>query len=268
MADFFITFRETLEASLVIGIVVSYLLRTEQRRYLRYVWWGGMVGLTLSLGVGVVLFYVSGGFEGAAEEIFEGVTMIFAAGLLATMLVWMKRQRGHTKKIEEKVERHIERKRLVGIFFLIFLSVLREGIETAIFLLAATSFAQANSIGGALLGIAGAVLLVVVLFTAWKKVSLKTFFTISTVVLGLFAVGLLAHGVHELQEASVLPVFAQQAYDVNHIVSESGIAGSILKSLFGYNGNPSLLEVIVYLGGLVVLLNFLWPRTLATKKVS
>ena len=102
MADFFITFRETLEASLVIGIVVSYLLRTEQRRYLRYVWWGGMVGLTLSLGVGVVLFYVSGAFEGAAEEIFEGVTMIFAAGLLPILLGWTKGQRGPAKKIEGK----------------------------------------------------------------------------------------------------------------------------------------------------------------------
>ncbi len=264
MADFFITFREALEAGLVIGIVVSYLFRTKQLQYLRFVWWGAATGIVPSLVAGAALFWFSSGLEGRAEQLFEGITMLIAAGLLVTMMSWMQRQRGHAQKIERQVEQHIERKFLVGILALVFFSVLREGIETAIFLLAAAKLAQGSSVVSALLGVVGACIVILMFFMASKKISLKTFFRVSTIILALFAAGLIAHGVHELQEAGLLPFLSQQAYDVSRLLPEAGVLGALMKSLFGYNANPTMLEAGVYLLGL----GGLWVFLRAPKQVA
>src|SRR3989344_4607788 len=136
--SFLITSRETLEASLVIGIVLAYLDKTNNKAFQKSVWLGVTAGIVASIlaAVGFTLF--SGGFEGKAEELFEGITMLIGAFLLTTMILWMMQQRHIAKEIEGKVERHLMSSRPLfshlGIFMIIFIAIIREGVETVIFL--------------------------------------------------------------------------------------------------------------------------------------
>ncbi|MGC8828030.1 MAG: FTR1 family iron permease, partial [Anaerolineae bacterium] len=140
-----------------------------------------------------------------------------------------------------------------GLFALAFIAVVREGIETVLFLTAAAF--QANSqqvIAGGLFGLGIAIGIGWLLFAAGRRINIRIFFRATGILLLLVAAGLLAHGVHELQETSLLPTFIEHLWDINPVLDENGPLGSFLKALFGYNGNPSLLEVIVYTAYLLV----------------
>lgn len=263
-----ITFRETLEAALVVGIVLGYLARVGQARHKKVVALGVAVGVAASV-LGALLFHwLAAGFTGRAEEIFEGVTMLLGAALLTTMILWMMRQSRVAAELEERVAEELSRARRLGLFALVFVAVLREGIETVIFLGAASFAAGGSSLAGAVAGILAAVLLGYAIFVGSLKVSLKQFFAVTNVLLILFAAGLVAHGLHELQEAGVVPVIVEHVWDINPslqsdgrypLLHEDGYVGSILKGLFGYNGDPSLLEVVSYLGYLLLVAT-LWAR--------
>jgi high-affinity iron transporter len=149
------------------------------------------------------------------------------------------------------------------LFLLIFFAVLREGIESVIFLSAARFASGENNLLGAALGLAAAVLLGLLLFRGALRVNLRSFFAATNILLILFAAGLLAAGVHELQEAGVIPIVLEQVWDINPdvvgdaypVLHENGLIGSIAKGLFGYNGNPSLIEVLVYVVYLIAVLS-------------
>ncbi len=257
IASFLITFRETLEAALVVGIVLGYLARVRQARYNGSVYAGVAAGIVASV-IGAVLFsMVAGGFTGIAEEVFEGVTMLIGALLLSTMILWMLRQRHVARELESKVAAEVAEANRLGLFALVFVSILREGIETVIFLGAARASSAAGNLLAASGGVLAAVVLGYVIFTGSRSINLRVFFNVTSVLLILFAAGLVAQGVHELQEAHVFPVIVEHLWDINPatnadgsypLLHERGYVGSILQSLFGYNGNPSLLEFISYLG--------------------
>jgi high-affinity iron transporter len=125
-------------------------------------------------------------------------------------------------------------------------------VETVIFLSAASIVAEGFNFWSAVLGILVALIVGYFFFIGIQKVKIKLFFQVTSIILILFAAGLVAYGVHEFQEARLLPTFIEHAYDINHVLDEKGPVGSVLKSLFGYNGNPSLLEIISYLGYLLL----------------
>jgi len=270
-----ITFRETLEAALIVGIVLSYLARTRQTRYNNVVYIGVVSAVVASI-IGAFLFTnLAGGFTGRAEEIFEGITMLVGAALLTTMILWMMRQRHVAADLENRVATEVGEAHRFGIFSLIFVAVLREGIETVIFLGAASFVATDNNLIGAAAGILAAIVLGYAMFVGSMKINLKRFFNITSILLVLFAAGLVAHGVHELQEAGIIPTVIEHVWDVNPQVNpdgsypllhENGYIGSILKGLFGYNGNPSLIEVLSYLGYLLLVFVF-WRRTDTSREV-
>lgn len=257
MATFLITFRETLEAALVVGIVLSYLSKLQQADWFRTVWYAVFSGVALSIVAGILFELYFGGFQGRAEELYEGFIMLIAAALLTWMILWMLRQRHLiSAHIQSQVDRHLAKGEKIGVFFLVLIAVLREGIETVLFLKASSLQAQEGNSLMAILGITIAVFLGYLLFSGLKKFSLKKFFTVTTVLLILFAAGLVAHSVHELQEAGVLPGGGLVAWDLNPSVPESGAypwlhekgtLGSLAKGIFGWNGNPTVLEVISYL---------------------
>lgn len=269
-ASLLITLRETLEASLVVGIVLAFLERTDERRWNPYVWWGVGVGIALSLALAWVLQTFVGGFTGRAEELYEGIMMLSAAGLITWMVLWMLREGGRMRShLEERVDAHARMGHPLGIFFLVCVSVLREGIETVIFLQAAMLQSQGTHHNlGAVLGIVIALSAAWLVFRGLHLFSLKKFFTVSGILLVLFAAGLVAHGIHELEEAQVLPPIVEHVWNLNPaapeggpypLLHENGAVGSLLKGLFGYNGNPSLLELLsyaVYLVGVGVLWRF------------
>ena len=249
-SSFLITSRETLEAALVVGVVMAYLTKTNNNQYKKTVYYGIAFGVILSILAAVAFTLLSGGFEGRAEEIFEGFTMLFAAVLLTTMILWMMRQRNIAKTIENRVASHIAKAEYNstyanGLFALIMVAVLREGVETVIFF-GALNYSSGISFFGATLGIITAIGIGYLFFVGSRKINLRKFFTISSILLILISAGLVAHGIHELQEAALIPLAAGQVWDTNSILNENGVFGSFLKGLFGYNGNPSLLEVLFY----------------------
>tara|TARA_Y100000310_G_C20440674_1_gene695951 strand:- start:30 stop:866 length:837 start_codon:yes stop_codon:yes gene_type:complete len=262
ISSFIITFRETLEAALIIGIILAYLIKTKKIKYNNIVYLGIVSAIIASV-IGAFLFsMLAGGFTGRAEEIFEGVAMLFAAFLITFMIVWMLNQKHIVVNLHEKVDKEIDEQHRAGLFFLVFISVFREGIETVIFLGAASFVSAENNILGALLGIIAAIILGYAIFVWSKNINIKAFFNVTSIVLILFAAGLVAHGIHEFQEAAVIPYVIEEVWDINPAVTtegvypllhEKGIIGSLLKGLLGYNGNPSLLEVLFYVVYLVVI---------------
>ena len=268
IASFVITFRETLEAALIVGIVLSYLARTEQTRFNRVVYLGVAAAIIASIAGALLFTNLAGGFTGRAEQIFEGVTMLIGAALLTTMILWMMKQRHIAAELQDRVATEVAEAHRLGLFSLVFVAVLREGIETVIFLGAASLVSTNNSLIGAAAGILAAILAGYAIFAGSMRLDLRKSFTITSILLILFAAGLVAHGVHELQEAGVIPTLVEHVWDINPPVNadgtypllhEQGYVGSILKGLFGYNGNPSLLEVLSYLAYLV-LVAVLWKR--------
>ena len=255
IAGFMLGLREGLEAALIVGIVFGVLTKARRTEFAPAVW-GGVVGaIFVSLGVALALNRVGTSLEGEAEEIFEGLTMLFAAGLLTWMIFWMQGQGGQVKQtLESNVRRAASSGQVWGLFTMSFITVLREGIETALFLTAAamTANAQETFIGG-LAGLLTAAVLGLLLFAATARLSVRRFFQITSVFLILFAAGLLAHGVHELNEVGWIPTIVEHVWDLNPILDENSTLGLFLKTLFGYNGNPSLTEVIAYLGYFVVI---------------
>lgn len=252
ITGFLITFRETLEAVLVIGIVLAYLVKIKQLQYKRFVWWGIIFGILASIAGAIIFTALFGGLSGRTEEIFEGILMFVAAGLLTTMILWMAKQGKYVaQELEEKVFHEIGEKHAIGLMALVFFAVLREGIETVIFLGAASRVEELN-IFGPVLGIGLALIVGWLFFWGATKLKIRWFFKVTSIILIFFAAGLIAYGIHEFQEARMLPVIIEHVWDTNLILDENSSLGGILKALFGYNGNPSLIEVISWTTYLVL----------------
>jgi high-affinity iron transporter len=170
------------------------------------------------------------------------------------MVFWMQRQgRQVQADLEQDVRRATATDTGWALFGLSFVAVVREGIETVLFLTAAAFSANPTQtlVGGAL-GLLVAILLGWLMFAAGKQLNIRAFFRVTGVLLLVFAAGLVAHGVHELQEAALLPTLIEHVWDINPILNENGTLGAFLKALLGYNGNPSLLEVIAYVAYLII----------------
>jgi len=212
------------------------------------VWAGVLAAVAASVAAGLVLNALGVALEGRGEKVFEGVAMLVAAGVLTWMIFWMQRQSRHIRaELELDVHRAVSANSMWALFSLAFVAVVREGIETVLFLTAAafTASAAQTLVGGAL-GLMAAAGLGWLLFAAGRRLDVRAFFRATSVLLILFAAGLVAHGVHELQEGGILPTLVEHVWDINFILNEGGSAGVFLKALFGYNGNPSLMEVIAY----------------------
>jgi high-affinity iron transporter len=245
---FLLALREGLEAALIVGIVLGALRKIRHEELKTTVWWGAASAIVVSLVVAVILYLVGVSFEGKAEEAFEGITMLLAAGVLTWMIFWMQYQaRNISANLEVDVRRAARQHSKRALFLLAFMAVVREGIELTLFL-TATSFATGTqqTVIGALLGLGVVTLLAWALFSSLIKLNIRRFFQVTSILLILFAAGLVAHGVHELNEAGWIPAIIEHVWDINYIINEKAFGGEILKTLFGYNGNPSLTEIIAY----------------------
>lgn len=252
-----ITFREGLEAALIVGIVLGYLKKIGRLDRQGHLWGGVIAAAIASLGVALGLQAIGAQFTGRGEEIFEGATMLLAVGVLTWMIFWMRYQGRYIKvALERDLQVAVTAGENWALFSLAFIAVFREGVETALFLSAAAFASAATStFWGGLLGLGVALLVGYLIFATAVRLDLKRFFDATSVLLLLFAAGLLAQGVHEFQEAGLIPAIVEHLWDINHILNENSPLGSILKSLLGYNGNPSLLEVSSYLGYWVMVLS-------------
>ena len=267
-----IALREGLEAALIVGIVLGYLRKIGYLEGRKSVWMGVFAAVLASISVAVVIQLVGMELEGRAEEIFEGATMFLAVGVLTWMIFWMRYQARLIKtSLEQDVQQAVETGTRWGLMLVAFIAVFREGVETALFLSAAAfaSDGQGTLIGAAL-GLTAAILIGFLIYASTARLNIRLFFNITSVLLLLFAAGLLANGIHEFQEAGVIPTVNGQLWDTNNLLDENSSLGQILKAVVGYNGNPSLEEVVAYIGyWIAVLLGLrLWMESRYSPKLE
>lgn len=256
LAAILLTFREGLEAALIVGILIGYLVKTGRRQQVRVAWLGVGAAVLVSAALAGGLMVIGAELEGPAEQIFEGTTMFLAVAVLTWMIFWMRTQARFLKRtLEHDVQTALNSGTLGALFALAFLAVFREGVETALFF-GASAFVSdaASALGGALLGLAAAGLVGYGLYSTTVRLDVRLFFNITSVLLLFFAAGLFAYGVHEYQEAGLLPLTIMPLWDTNFLLNEKSYLGEVFKALFGYNGNPSLLEVVSYAAYWVVTL--------------
>ena len=268
MAELIIVFREVLEATLIVGILYTFLKQTNQDESLTKLWQGVLVALAASI-VGSFLFQqFAGGFTGQAGKLFEGIVMIVAAGVLGTVIVWMAKNKNIAEDLKGKAEQALSSNKVgLGIFLLAFISVFREGIETILFLYGVMMKQGGLSISLSLLGAAMGIGVGYLIFVQGKKVPLKTFFNVSSILLIFVAAGMFAYGIHELESAGIIPDYGR-IWDINPpklpdgsypLMHDKGYVGSLLKGLFVYNGDPSLIELLSWFL-CVCGLGFLWKK--------
>jgi high-affinity iron transporter len=260
LPSFVIALREGIEAALIVSIILAYLKQLGATDRSRLVWWGTGIAVVLSAAVGTAIFAAGAEFEGKTEQVFEGVVTLAAVCVLTWMIFWMRRQGTRIKsELEEKVDTALVAGGL-ALAGLAFFAVLREGIETALFLFAAakgtavegTTVDASTQIVGAILGLAVAIVLGVLLYRGGIRLNLRSFFRVTGVILIVVAAGLFAYSLHELQEAGWLPFLEGHAYDLSASLPDDEGVGAILRGLVGYNADPTWLEVVGWLAYLVI----------------
>ena len=302
MAELVIMFREVLEASLIIGILYTYLKKSNNEDSIKMLWGGVGAAILISVIVSVIFQNFAGGFEGSSSKIFEGIVMILASVVLTTMIIWMAQNKNISEELENKAKESLSSGFKYGIFTLAFVAVFREGVEIILFLYAIgvkDGISIFPSIIGTVLGLAAGY----AIFAQGIKIPLKKFFNVTSVFLIFVSAGMLTYGIHELESGGVIPYiggditieessiiatrmngetktfdaldtkkakkWASRIWDVNPSKNidgtypafhDKGAIGGLLKGFFGYNGDPSLIELIAWI--LVASgLGFTWRKT-------
>ena len=226
MAELIIMFREVLEASLIIGILYTYLKKSGNDKALKMLWSGVGAAIVLSIIVSIVFQIVADGFEGNSSKIFEGVVMIIASVVLTTMIIWMAQNKNISEELKSKAKESLTSGFKYGIFTLAFVAVFREGVEIILFLYAIAvkdGVAVFPSIIGSILGLAGGY----AIFVQGIKIPLKKFFNVTSVFLIFVAAGMLTYGVHELESGGVIPYMGGSIKVENNEIIATRMNGDI-----------------------------------------
>jgi len=263
LPGYLLALREGLEAALVIGIVFGILTKMDRKNLGTMVWLGVASGVMVSLVTALILNRIGMAFDGQGEQIFEGSAMLLAAGILTWMVFWMRRQSIVMKtRIESNIKKSVEGQGKGAIFLLAFLAVVREGIELVLFLLAIRlDINPFQELVGVIFGLVSAILIGVFVFSSTRKLSLTRFFQATNVLLALFSAGLVALGIHELNELGWVPTLIEHVWNLNSILPDQSALGQLLHAMVGYNSDPSLSMVIGYFGYYLLLATIFWIRT-------
>jgi len=253
VAGFLITMRESIEAALIIGILLTYLSKVGHKELRKDIWLGTIAAILTSVGAAMLFYFVLGEFE-QYVEIIEGFAMIIAAIILTWVIIWMMKTGKDMKgKLEDRIELTISKEKRFGLIFLAFISVLREGIETVLFMVGVVTVEDNvwAIIWSSIAGIAVSVVIGIALFWSGQRINLKHFFNITSVILIIFAAGLFAHGLHEFQEIGWFgseDFFLQRiVWDTSAILNDKTMElGKFLRALVGYQDKPTWLELISY----------------------
>lgn len=263
LPTFVIALREGVEASLIVGIVAAFLGQQGRRDTLRWVWVGVGLATALCLAVGVGLRLVGESLPEAQQEGLETIIALVAVGMVTYMIVWMRRHaRGIKRVLEGEVVQALVSGSVIALVAMAFFAVLREGMETAVFLLAvfqSSSNPGAASLGG-VLGLVVAVVVGYLLYKGGLRINLSRFFRVTGVVLAVVAAGLVASALHTAQEASWFNLLQAKALDLNWLVAPGSIRAALLTGMLGLRPEPTVGEALGWLLYLVpVALYVLWP---------
>ncbi|MFF1871663.1 iron uptake transporter permease EfeU [Kitasatospora herbaricolor] len=251
--NYLIGLREGLEASLVVCILIAYLVKTGRREKLAPVWTGVGVAVGLSMAFGALLQFGSSQLTFEAQEALGGSLSILSVGLVTWMVFWMRRTARHLKaELHGKLDAAIA----MGTFALVttaFLAVGREGLETALFIWSAVQATDDgwNPLVGAALGLLTSVVLGWLFYRGALRINLARFFTWTGAMLVVVAAGVLAYGVHDLQEAGWIPGLHSQAFDISSTIPKDSWYGTLLKGVFNFQPDPTVLQLAVWAAYLV-----------------
>ena len=240
--------REGLEAALIVAILIAYLVKRDLRSYIPKVWLGTGLAVFISLATAAVLYATSNELPEQNEEIFAGVTSILAAGLVTWLTFWMAAHaREMRNELHSKMDAAIS-KSTYALAGVAFFAVIREGLETAIFMFpnSQASGSAFQSISGLLLGLTISVAVGYGIFKGVVKPNIGKVFSVVGAMLIVVAAGVLTYGIHELQEAGVIAVGLDTAIDTTSVIAADGVVGSLLKGFLAYRGSASTLEVFVW----------------------
>jgi high-affinity iron transporter len=263
LASFLITFREALEAALIIGIIAAYVAKLGRKDLNRYINLGIVCAIFASVAVALVFNAVYGELQGTAEQLFEGAAALAAAIVLTYMIFWMAHNAKEIKgEVQQKIDLSISKGQKLGIATLSFVAVFREGVETVLFLGTLAIQSPIDTIIGFMIGLVLVIALSFIMFKGIYRLDVSRFFRYTSVLLIIFSAGLVATSVHEFNEAGIIPEIIEHVWDINPpqnpdgsypAFHENGFIGGSLKALIGYNGNPSLTEVLAYIGYWIII---------------
>jgi high-affinity iron transporter len=264
LPTFVIGLREGVEAALIVGIIAAFLRQEERGDALRYVWAGVATAVLLCAAVGVTLQIVNEDLPQRQQEGLETIVSLAAVGIVTFMIVWMRRNaRGLRKELERSAAGALARGSIYALVAMAFFAVLREGLETAVFLLAAfQSSANPGAAGaGAVIGLAVAVAIGWGIYKGGVRLNLSKFFRFTAAVLVLVAAGLLAAAAHTAHEAGWLNAFQGQALDLSWLIVPGSVTSSLFTGMLGLQPQPTVAEAAVYiLYAVPMLVYVLWPQ--------
>lgn len=269
IGNYLIGLREGLEAALIVSILIAYLVKTDRRDMVSRIWIGVGVAVALSIGIGALLTFGTRGLTFTAQEAIGGFMSILAVGLVTWMIFWMASNARHLKgELHAKVDKAADAG-MWGIVLVAFLAVAREGIETALFIWAAARSANqgASPLIGALLGIATAVLLGYLIYRGALRLNLAKFFTWTGAALIIVAAGVLAYGIHDLQEAGILPGLNNLAFDVSATIEPGTWYAALLKGTLNFSPAMTVLEVTAWLLYVAIVMT-LFVRKVRAPKIA
>jgi len=262
LANFLIGLREGLEASLIVGILIAYLVKTDRRHEIRYVWLGVAIALAVSIAFGIGLNLTQQALTFEAKEAFGGTMSLIAVGFVTWMIFWM---RATARSIKGELEGRIDSALAMGpltLALVAFVAVGREGVETSMFTWV-TGEAVADNASpyiGTVIGLTIAVILGISIYLGAVRINLGKFFTWTGAFLVVVAAGVLAYAIHDLQEAGILPGLNNTVFNISSTLSLDSWLGTVLKGTFNYNPAPTWLEFVAWLAYLIpVMTIFLWP---------
>jgi high-affinity iron transporter len=267
LPTFLIGLREGLEASLVVGILVAYLVKAGRRDALRALWAGVAVAVVVSLAFGAVLQFTSASMSFKAQEQFGGFASLVAVGFVTWMVFWMRRT---ARFLKTELHGRLDAALALGPVALLLTglaAVGREGLETALFLWSAIQSTQQPVVSttSAFGGLLASVLLGWAFYRGALNLNLKTFFTWTGAALVIVAAGVFSYGVHDLQEAGTLPGLNTLAFDISSTIPPSSWYGTLLKGVFNFQPATTVLQAVAWTTYVVpVLLLFLLPARPAT----
>jgi high-affinity iron transporter len=255
--------REGLEAALVVSVLIAFLVRTDRRAALRYVWLGVGSAVALSVAFGALISFTTTTMTFEQQELFGGVMSVVAVAFVTGMIFWM---RATARTLAIDLRERMDTALIAGpwaVVVLSFLAVGREGLETAVFFYASVRSAGTGTVEpliGFLLGIAVAVVLAVALYQGAVRFDLGKFFRVTGVLLVFVAAGVLGYGIHDLQEAAFLPGLNVLAFDLSGSVPEDSWYGALLKGIFNYSQRTTVPQAVVWVTYVAVVLPLFLSR--------
>ena len=257
LATLVIFLREGIEASMIVAILLAYLDRLGRREYFRDVFLGVGAALLLATGGGVAAYLTISSYDGSrVQTVFETVTYILAAAVLTYMTFWMRNHaRSISGELRSRADAAFGGKARWGLGLLAFQAVGREGLETVVFTLAIVfSTSVAGALAGAVIGLACSLVVAFVIYRLGHKLNLSKFFTVIGCLLMVFAAGLLADTVQNLQELGWLRFLGAPMWHTGQVLSQDSAFGDVLHSFFGYSDSPTPLQLLVYVAYLAIVI--------------